>query len=244
MGHVYVSSGDPSAPGGAIQVVDVATGATTMLSAPKISGFAITPAGIALDGKGHLLLAEAVVQPPTFTDPLVGSAIDELDLKTQALSRIAGGSQGSADGVGSQAQFNGPAGLAFDGSNHLYVADTQNGTIRVLDTQSATVTTLAGSPGSLGSDDGIGAQARFSAPTGLALDGRGHLYVADGGNGNVRVIDLSTRAVTTVAGAAGIHGVRPGPLPALLNTPFGIAVTPQGAVVLGDNRENAVLSIE
>jgi sugar lactone lactonase YvrE len=243
-GHVYVSSGDPSAPGGAIEVVDVATGATTMLPLPKISGFAITPAGIALDGKGHLLVAEAAVQPPSFTDPLVGSAIDELDLQTQTLRRIAGGSQGAADGVGSQAQFNGPSGLAFDGAGHLYVADTQNGTIRVLDTQSATVTTLAGSAGSLGGDDGIGSSARFSAPTGLALDGRGHLYVADAGNGNLRVIDLATRQVTTVAGAAGIHGVRPGPLPALLNTPYGIAVTQQGSVLISDNRENAVLAIE
>jgi sugar lactone lactonase YvrE len=243
-GHVYVSSGDPSAPGGAIEIVDTATGAMTTQPLPKISGFAITPAGIALDGKGHLFIAEAILQPPGFVDSVVGSGIDELDLQALTIRRIAGGSQGAADGVGSQAQLNAPSGLAFDGAGHLYVADTQNGTIRVLDTQSAAVTTLAGTAGSLGADDGIGSQARFSAPTGLALDGHGRLYVADAGNGSVRSIDLATRAVTTFAGAAGIHGVRPGPLPGRLNTPFGIAVTEKGALVLTDNRENAVLAIE
>lgn len=85
---------------------------------------------------------------------------------------------GSANGIGNAARFNSPTGITLDASGNLYVADTQNLTIRKI-TLAGVVTTLAGSPGLAGIADGAGSAARFEYPVAVALDPAGNLYVAD-----------------------------------------------------------------
>jgi hypothetical protein len=87
--------------------------------------------------------------------------------------------------------------------------------------------------------DAIGSSARFGSVNALAFDAQGSLFVADGGNGAIRAIDLASGAVTTEVGIPGIHGVTPGELPASLNAPRGIAVLDNGDLVIAD--ENALL---
>lgn len=70
---------------------------------------------------------------------------------------------------------------------------------------SITVSTLAGSPSAFGSTDGIGSTARFNWPESIATDGA-NLYVSDFVNNTIRKIVISTGAVTTIAGTAGISG--------------------------------------
>jgi hypothetical protein len=105
------------------------------------------------------------------------------------------GVSGSADGTGAAAAFNGPAGLATDGTN-LYVADSYNCAIRKVTLGGAVVSTLAGMPGTPGSADGglytwDGVYpippALMSYPSGVALIS-GVLYVADSGNNLIRAI--------------------------------------------------------
>jgi hypothetical protein len=92
---------------------------------------------------------------------------------------------GNADGTGTAARFNYPAGLAVDRVGNLYVADAANTTIRKV-SPGGVVTTLAGlaqfdengNPVG-GSDDGTGSAARFDAPFGVAVDSVGNIYVAD-----------------------------------------------------------------
>jgi sugar lactone lactonase YvrE len=103
---------------------------------------------------------------------------------------------GSSDGVGSQALFNNPTGIAVDGAGVVYIADTGNSTIRRVATGS--VTTLAGLPGIAGLRNGSGVEAWFNQPKALALDSTGALYIADTGNAVVRKIDLAGN-VTTLA---------------------------------------------
>ena len=125
------------------------------------------------------------------------------------VSTLAGsGSQGSADGIGSAAQFNYPYALAADNAENIYVADTYNSTIRKVD-PSGLVTTLAGSAGITGSADGPGNVARFNYPYGIAVDGGGNLYVADTNNYTIRKID-SVGVVSTFAGLAGQWGTADG----------------------------------
>jgi len=111
------------------------------------------------------------------------------------------GQTGTIDGLGAAARFNVPAGVATDTSGNVYVADSQNHTIRKV-TPAGLVTTLAGWPGYAASDDGIGDWAAFNAPRGLASDSSGNLYVADQGNRTVRKVTLAG-VVTTLAGKAG-----------------------------------------
>jgi sugar lactone lactonase YvrE len=113
-------------------------------------------------------------------------------------------------------------GLASDGTN-LYVADTDNHTIRKISIPTGEVTTLAGSPGCVGSADGTGFEARFNSPMGIATDGA-NLYVADSYNCTVRKVVIATGEVTTVAGSAGEYGDIDGTgAGASFRWPFGIA---------------------
>jgi sugar lactone lactonase YvrE len=124
-----------------------------------------------------------------------------------AVSTLAGdGAPGYADGPAAQARFNGPIGVAVAADGRVVVADTYNDRIRVIETNGM-VTTLAGS-GRPGASDGVADGASFDTPTGLAVDAHGLVYVADTGNGVVRIVDLEGR-VTTPAWAHGDGFYRP-----------------------------------
>ncbi len=129
--------------------------------------------------------------------------IRKIDLATGTVSTVAGKgalASGSDDGIGAAASFREPRGLAItpDGSI-LYVADTKNNLIRKVILATNAVSTLAGHPGFPGTDDGAGSSAYFNQPVTLALNGN-TLYVGDSSNASIRAIDLSSNAVTTVAG--------------------------------------------
>jgi sugar lactone lactonase YvrE len=133
------------------------------------------------------------------------------------------GKPGSADGIGTAAQFNGPSGLAIDKSGNLYVAEMLSHTIRRI-TPSGLVSTLAGTAGKEGSADGTGSAARFRSPKGIAIDSGGNLYVVDHGNHTIRKI-TPTGAVTTFAGTSGkwedVNGIGPA---ARFGAPRGITI--------------------
>ena len=74
--------------------------------------------------------------------------------------------------------------MAVDSAGNVYVADKGNSTIRKI-TPGAVVTTLAGSVQQAGSTDGVGSDARFFLPFGVAVDGTGKVYVADTYNNRI-----------------------------------------------------------
>jgi sugar lactone lactonase YvrE len=102
------------------------------------------------------------------------------------VSTIAGsGKRGSSDGQGLSAQFNAPQGIAVDSEHNIYVADTDNHSIRKIDINGH-VSTLAGSQ-SIGSANASGSQAQFFHPSGLLLaHNQTTLYIADRGNHQLR----------------------------------------------------------
>jgi sugar lactone lactonase YvrE len=108
------------------------------------------------------------------------------------------GTSGSANGTGTAAKFYGPAGIVTDGTD-VYVADSGNHLIRKVVIATGAVTTVAGTAGTAGNTDATGTAAKFSFPTGLALDAaNGILYVSDQNYTKVRKIVLSTGVVTTL----------------------------------------------
>ena len=166
---------------------------------------------------------------------LDGSAFAQSAPPTFQWTTITGrASIGAEDGPATSARFNNPTGLAFDPAGNLYVADTNNHTVRKI-SPAGTVSTLAGTPGQPGSADGVGAAARFKSPGGVAVDAAGNVYVVDTLNYTIRMI-TPAGVVTTIAGRPGQRGTADGNAAlALFNNPQTIAVDGAGNVYVGDS---------
>ncbi len=219
--NLYVADTDNDT----IRQIVIATGAVTTI-AGKVgiighadgTGTAATfsyPEGIATDGT-DLYVADSG-----------NNTIRQIVIATGAVTTLAGQPlvTGSADGTGSAATFNGPHGLSVDGLN-LYVADTNNSTIRRIVIASGQVTTIAGQPLVTGSADGTGTAATFSYPEGILSIGNTTLFVADTVNSTIRKIVMAVGGahVTTFAGTAGTFGTTDGAgTTATFNNPSAIA---------------------
>lgn len=132
----------------------------------------------------------------------------------------------------------GPAGVAVDADGNVFVADWGGNIIQKI-TSSGAVTVLAGS-WQTGSDNGIGNAARFFAPTGVAVDQAGNVYVTDTGNSTVRKI-TSTGAVTTLAGFPGNTGSADGSGGAAqFCNPTGLGVDSAGNLYVADGGNSTV----
>lgn len=161
-----------------------------------------------------------------------------------SVSTLAGavGTLGSIDGSGTGARFAYPYGVAVDNSGNVYVADHNNHTIRKI-TSGGSVTTLAGVAGVYGAADGAGGAARFSGPTGVAVDGNGNIYVADSGNNTIRKI-TAAGVVSTFAGSNGAAGSADGTgSSARFNNPQGVSVDGFGNVYVADTNNDTIRKI-
>jgi uncharacterized repeat protein (TIGR01451 family) len=235
VGNVYVTDFSNT-----IRKITPAGVVTTLAGTPGVHGSADgtgsgaqfwQPWGIAVDSAGNVYVADQA-----------NSTIRKIT-PAGAVSTIAGAAAvaGSADGSGTAARFNSPAGIAVDSAGNLYVADTYNQTLRKI-TSAGVVTTLAGTAGAIGSADGTGNAARFNYPNGLTVIGS-TVYVADTYNMTIRKV-TSAGVVTTFAGAAGVYGSANGTgSAARLNSPYGVAATSTGTIYVADAGNNEIRKI-
>ena len=242
-GNVYVGSYNHRTirimkPGGLVSTL-VGIAGSGLYSVDGTGGSAIFfgPDGLALDGSGNAY----------FTD---GCAIRKIT-PGGVVSTLAGRPiiQGDADGNGTAAGFSYPCGLAVDDSGNIFVADTMNYTIRRI-TPTGLVSTLAGTAGIQGSNDGAGTAASFSYPLGIAVDGSENVYVVDGGdNSTIRKI-TPEGVVSTLAGTAGQISIPDMPelddgpgAAARFNLPHGVTVDGSGNVYVADAGNHSIRRI-
>src|SRR6266446_7058503 len=146
------------------------------------------PFGVTVDGAGNLYIAD-----------WLNNLVRKVDT-SGVITTVAG--TGARDnwgdfGAATSAALNGPDSVAVDGAGNIYIADSANNRIRKVDA-SGIITTIAGtgSPGYNGDADAL--SHNLSDPSGVAVDNKGNLYIADDGNHRVR--KLAGGMLSTVAG--------------------------------------------
>ena len=194
------------------------------------------PSDVAVDGAGNLYIADAN-----------NSRIRKVDSEG-VISTVAGnGTHGfSGDrGPATEAQLNGPNGVAVDGSGNLYIADTPNHRIRKVDS-AGVITTVAGDgrQGDSG-DGGAATAAQLRYPRGVALDRAGNLYIADTPNHRIRKVD-SAGVITTVAGDGrqGDSGDGGAATAAQLRYPRGVALDRAGNLYIADTFNDCIRKVD
>jgi hypothetical protein len=174
----------------------------------------------------------------------------EFFLSAEACPRAGGGASiagapglpGSNDGPGKIARFNGPRGVAGAPDGSVYVTDTGNHTIRRI-FPDGSVTTVAGTAGIAGSDDGPGLLAHLNTPSGIDVNAAGEVFIADTGNSTIRMLTTDGMLVT-IAGKPGQGGYADGdPAEARFAGPVGLRVSPDGALLVADTSNNAIRAI-
>lgn len=174
-----------------------------------------------------------------FTDAGEHNSIRRIDPQGN-ISSIAGGDEGSADGVAGNARFNTPSGIAVLEADYLIVADTSNNSIRKVSLNGET-STVAGN-GIAGYADGPSATAQFNGPIGVAVDQAGNIFVADSYNDRIRRIGTDGQ-VSTVAGGGTPGYVDGDRNTALFDTPSGIVVATDGSIIVADTGNDRLRKI-
>ncbi|MDQ3011953.1 MAG: HYR domain-containing protein, partial [Acidobacteriota bacterium] len=159
------------------------------------------------------------------------------------------GVSGSAgdNGTATSARFNRPTALAIDAQGNLYVADSGNQRIRVINLATGIITSVAGTGGTGYNGDNIAAtNSSLYNPTGIALDAQGNLYIADRNNQRIRKVDATTKQITTIAGdgTQGFGGDNGQATSAQLNNPNDVTVDSAGNVFIADLTNNRIRRVK
>ena len=228
LGNVYVAENGSNlireiSPQGMVSTF-AGSGAAGFVNATGTAASFTNPQAIAIDANGNLYVAD------------YGNNLIREISPAGVVSTLAGnGNQGSADSTGIAASFNKPTAIAVDAAFNVYVADYGNNLIRKISPAGA-VSTLAGS-GTAGSADGAGTAASFKNPTGVAVDSKGNVYVADWGNNLIRVISPAG-TVSTLSSTVNSKST-----PTILSGPYGVAVDAAGNVYVADYGNSTILKI-
>ena len=197
-------------PAGAVTTL-AGTGTGGYVDGPAAVARFSSPVGLAQDAAGNVYVADAD-----------NYRIRRIDPAGNVTTLAGSGVRGFLDGPAATARFFEPQGLALDAAGNLYIADRAAQRIRRL-SPAGVVSTYAGT-GTAGYLDGPAATAQFNSPLGLAVDGRGDVYVSERAGNRLRRIEAATGLVSTVAGT-GTAGYQDGPAAtAQFNSLRGLAI--------------------
>jgi sugar lactone lactonase YvrE len=203
--------------------------ATQFSSAQSETPVLLRPSALAYDASGDLFITDTD-RNQVLEITLAGS------VRTVAGDGLQG--YGGDGGPAPAAELNSPQGIAVAANGALYIADTGNQRIRIV--QNGQINTFAGGSEGFSGDGGPASAAKFNQPSGIALDGSGALLICDRANRRVRRVINGT--ITTIAGN-GIQGFLGDGGPAVaaeLNEPSDVAVDSSGRVFIADTANQRI----
>ena len=219
------------------------------------------PAGVVLDGNGNLYLADSAhneVRMVCFS--ATSSTIAGVTCPTNGAGYIVDVAGTGATGYSGDshsslpATLNAPTGLALDGAGNLYIADSGNNVIRMIDAATGNIATAAGD-GTLGysGDTGPATAAELNNPQGVTIDAFGDIVIADTNNQVIRRVDVVTGIIATLAGDGVTSGFQDGKgtytgfgVPAIqagLSLPYSVAFDLAGDMYIADSANNAIRKV-
>jgi sugar lactone lactonase YvrE len=150
------------------------------------------PSSVTLDGQGNLYIADSL-----------HNRLRKVTASTGVISTIAGNGNPAYtgdNGPAINATLNVPSGVTIDGAGNLYIADTGNNVVRMINASTGIITTIAGT-GVLGDagDGSVATSATMNQPWGVTLDTNGNVFIADTSNHRIRVVCAASGAVYGVS---------------------------------------------
>ncbi|HWD89791.1 MAG TPA: gliding motility-associated C-terminal domain-containing protein [Mucilaginibacter sp.] len=228
-GNIYVADAannqvEKVSPAGAISVLAGNPSAGAVNAKGAAASFN-HPVAVAIDGSGNIYVADEL-----------NNLIREITPGGMVTTFAGSGAQAEADGAGTAASFNHPAGIAIDDSGNIYVSDASGNTIRKI-SPAGMVSTFAGN-GSAAWADGTSTLASFNGPQGLTFDPVGNLYVADAGNNMLRKISALGQVKTVAGNYPGAN-----PDNSNLFDPEGVAIDASGNAYVSEFNGNIISQV-
>jgi hypothetical protein len=252
-GTVYVSNT------GANVVATLANGSTTTVAGSlsaygehgdggqAVNASLFHPGGTAEDAKGDIFIADS-------GDNVVREITPAGVIRRIAGSGIAGlGYAGPSGFPAALSSLDHPQNVAVNAQGDVFIADTYNNRVVKVTPQGQVVTVAGDGVAGYSGDGRLAAFAELNSPTGLAVDAKGNLYIADSANNVIRRVDAKTSIITTVAGdyaadkaSGGLGGFSGDGGPATsaqLNDPQGVALDGAGDLFIADTFNNAIREV-
>jgi len=214
---------------------------------PAIDANLALPSAVATDALGNIYIADPGV-------PMIRM----VNAATGVISAFAGTGQGGYTGDGqlaTAATLNEPTGVAIDSTGNVYIADTRNNVIRMVNT-SGIISTVAGNGYGAGAgqddlcqpptDGVLATKSTLCRPTAIAVDPAFNLYIIDSANNEIRKVTKTTGIITTVAGSSslgGYYGDGGLAINAGLGGPKGLAVDKSENIYIADTDDCAVRKV-
>lgn len=240
-----VAGGGPApTPGSIVTVIGTGKPGVDGVGGPATEAELSGPTDLTFDDGGNLYIAERfnnriVMVDPAGTLSLVAGNLDD---------PLVGGFSGDG-GSATEAELDKAWGMAIGPDGNLYIADTGNNRIRMVDGDGIITTTAGTGEEGFSGDGGQAAEAELNEPVGLAFDSEGSLYIWDTGNFRIRKVDRDG-IITTVAGT-GDSDSAPDGTPAAeagIRSPTdhaaGVAVDEAGRVYFTDLGSNRISMID
>ncbi len=231
-----------------IRIVNIKKGVITTLAGngkdgyrgdngPATEASLSEPTGIAVDQKGDIYFAD-----------LRNNKIRKVEKATGIIKTLAGNGDdffSGDEGPAVDASLSGPSGISIDKEGNIYIADTFNNRIRMVDAKKGIITTVAGDGDRYQIKQKESSAKNLSRPYSVAIDSNGNIYTTDSDNHMIRKIDKSSGEITNIAGN-GKAGFSPDGTPsneAMLNYPFGIAIDSDNNIYVADTFNHRIRKV-